>query len=59
MNRVIEILMQRDSMSQEEAEMLLEETRQELEDCFYDIDESQDIIASNLGLEMDYILDIL
>lgn len=59
MNKVVEILMQRDSMTQEEAEDLLIQTRQELDDCNYDIEESEDIISSNLGLEMDYILDIL
>ena len=59
MNKVVEILMQRDSMTQEEAEDLLIQTRQELDDCNYDVEESEDIIASNLGLEMDYILDIL
>lgn len=59
MNKVVEILMQRDSMTQEEAGDLLIQTRQELDDCNYDIEESEDIISSNLGLEMDYILDIL
>jgi hypothetical protein len=59
MNKAVEILMQRNSMTQEEAEDLLIQTRQELDDCNYDIEEAEDIIASNLGLEMDYILDIL
>ena len=46
MNKVIEILMERDGMSYEYARSLVKETRDE-------------IIADYLGLEPDYIDDIL
>lgn len=48
MNRVVKILMQRDDLSQAEAE-----------ECNYDPEESEDIISSELGLEPDYIMNIL
>lgn len=57
MNRVVKILMQRDDLSQ--AEELLREVRYMLEECNYDPEESEDIISSELGLEPDYIMDIL
>lgn len=57
MNRVVRILMQRDDLSQ--AEELLREVRYMLEECNYDPEESEDIISSELGLEPDYIMDIL
>lgn len=59
MNRVVEILMKRDDLSQAEAEELLREVRYMLEECNYDSEESEDIISSELGLELDYIMDIL
>lgn len=58
MNRVVEILMKRDGISQEEAEELVRATACELVDCT-DVLEADDIIACNLGLEPDYIFDIL
>ncbi len=58
MNRVVEILMKRDGISQEEAEELVRDTASELEDPTNILD-ADDIIASNLGLEPDYIFDIL
>ena len=57
MNRVVEILMKRDGISREEATRLVDDTREEiLESDPFDAD---DIIACNLGLEPDYIFDIL
>lgn len=58
MNRVVKILMERDGMSQEEATGLVEDTAAELADCTNVLD-ADDIIACNLGLEPDYIMDIL
>ena len=58
MNRVVEILMKRDGMSQEEAEQLIEDTRAELLDSTNVLD-ADEIIESNLGLEPDYIMDII
>jgi hypothetical protein len=58
MNRVVAILMKRDGISEAEATELVEDTKAELLDCTNCLD-ADDIIASNLGLEPDYIMDIL
>ena len=58
MNRVVEILMKRDGISQEEAEELVRDTASELADCT-DVLDADEIIESNLGLEPDYIMDLL
>lgn len=57
MNKVVEILIKRDSMTKSEAEKLIDETREEL--LAADPFEAEDIIADYLGLEPDYIMDIL
>lgn len=59
MNRVVQILMKRDDLTEQEATELLDECREALADCNYDPEESQDIIQDYLGLEPDYIFDIL
>lgn len=61
MNKVIEILMKRDELTQEEAEDTLNYTREMVNEAvaFGNYEEAEDIIASELGLEMDYIFDIL
>lgn len=61
MNEIIEILTRRDGISQLEAEILVEECREEMEDAIMrgNYLEAEDIIASYLGLEPDYIFDIL
>ena len=56
MNRVIEILMRRDNMSYEDAKELVDETREEM---ISNPDEAEDILQDCLGLEPDYIMDIL
>lgn len=57
MNRVVKILMERDGITREEAEQLIKETREEiLEGSPREADE---VMAENLGLEPDYIMDIL
>ena len=57
MNKVVDILMKRDGISREEATRLVDDTREEiLEADPFDVD---DILAYNLGLEPDYIFDIL
>jgi hypothetical protein len=58
MNQVVEILMNRDGCTQEEAEQRLAECRALCEESLNYL-EVEDIIASELGLEMDYIFDIL
>lgn len=58
MNRVVEILMKRDGVSEEEARTLIRETRDELimlDNPF----EADEIIENYLGLEPDYLEDIL
>lgn len=56
-NRVIDILMRRDGMSREDAEELVDETREEI--LSSDPFEAEDILADNLGLELDYLMDII
>lgn len=61
MNEVVKILMERDGNIKEEAESRLAESRQ----LCYDIlaegsyENVEDTVACELGLEMDYIFDIL
>lgn len=57
MENVIEILMERDGISRQEAEELIDETRDLL--LSSDAWEADDIMADQLGLEPDYIMDIL
>lgn len=61
MKRVIKILMDRDNMTEQEAKKLVsrvsEEVTQAIECGNYD--EVEDIMYSELGLEMDYIDDVL
>lgn len=61
MNEIVEILMRRDGISRLEAENLVEECREEMEYAVMrgKYLEAEDIIASYLGLEPDYIFDIL
>ena len=60
MNReLIEILMKRDGMSYEYARSLVKETRDEIMSCEDFCDDPEEIIADYLGLEPDYIDDIL
>lgn len=58
MNRVVQILMKRDGITEAEATRLVEETKEEILACDSVFD-ADDILACNLGLEPDYILDIL
>ena len=60
-NRVVKILMERDNMTREEAEHLLNQVRDEMNDAIAegDYDLAEDIMYSDLGLEMDYIMDVL
>lgn len=61
MNRVIEILMKRDGLSKEDAYDLVNEVRAEMQDAIAcgDYNLAEEIIESDLGLEPDYIFDIL
>lgn len=53
MNRVVEILMERDGMTKKEAEDLVAECREALEEG------DTEAIQEYLGLEDDYIFDVL
>lgn len=57
MNPVVKILMERDGMTGQEATVLVRKTKEELmnSQCY----DGADIIMENLGLEPDYIMDIL
>ena len=57
MNKIIKILMERDGMTREDATELIDETREEI--LASDPWEVEDILMDNLGLEPDYIFDIL
>lgn len=57
--RVINILMLRDKLSRSEAENLIEDVRTQMAECNYDPTECEDIFMSELGLEMDYLFDII
>jgi hypothetical protein len=57
MENVINILMNRDGMTRDEARELVIETREMLLSA--DVWEADEIIADQLGLEPDYIMDIL
>lgn len=61
MNAVVRILMDRDDMTKQEAEKHLAYVRQMIEDAVADGDYDlvEQLVASELGLEMDYIFDIL
>ena len=61
MNEVVRILMDRDDMTKQEAEKHLAYVRQMIEDAVADgdYDLAEQLVASELGLEMDYIFDIL
>lgn len=59
MDKIIEILMKRDGNTKKEAEMRCKEVKDMLEDCNYDPGESEKIFMSQLGLEMDYVVEFL
>ena len=58
MNRVVEILMNRDSMPQDHAERLVQETRDEIMMLDNPL-EADDVLLDYLGLESDYLEDVL
>lgn len=56
-NRVVEILMNRDGMTREEAEERVQEVRAMI--ICSSVLEAEDILIDELGLEMDYIFDLI
>ena len=61
MNRVVSILMKRDGYSKDEAIEIINDCREEINEAIADgdYDLAEDILACDLGLEPDYIMDIL
>ena len=61
MNRVVSILMKRDGYTKEEAIEIVNDCREEMQEAIADgdYDLAEDILACDLGLEPDYIMDIL
>ena len=61
MNRIVKILMERDGMTKKEATDLFKEVKEMVIDAAEsgDYSKAEDIILSELGLEIDYIFDIL
>lgn len=63
MKDMIEILMERDGLSREEAERQVEDTSSRIwdelgyEDC--ELEDLEDILYGDTGLEPDYLLDML
>ncbi len=61
MNRVVSILMNRDGITEAEAKEMVQDTRDAIQEAiaFGDYDLVDDIIAGDLGLEPDYVMDII
>lgn len=57
MNKIIEILMRRDNLSKEDACAEIKATWEEIQDAITegDLDQCEDILMNNLGLEPDYL----
>lgn len=60
-DRVADILMKRDGLTKREAEKQTTLAGAEIEDAIAagDFDLAEDIMMSDLGLEMDYVFDVL
>ena len=58
MNKIVEILMKRDDLSQEHAERLVKETQDEIMMLDNPLD-ADDVLMDYLGLEPDYLFDVL
>jgi hypothetical protein len=56
---IIRVLMERDGLTEEEAEERVDEVREMFEDCEYNPTECELIMAEELGLEPDYVFDLL
>lgn len=59
MNRVVKILMERDGNIEAEAKARVADVREMMAECDYDAFECEEIVAGELGLEMDYIMDLI
>lgn len=61
MNKIIEILMRRDGMTYDEARNAYEDCRAEIYDALDGTSciDPEEILASELGLELDYIFEFI
>ena len=59
MCKIAEILMKRDGISKNEAEEIVSEAREAIMDCGGDYEEAENVMYGDLGLEMDYLMDLL
>lgn len=57
--RIEDILIRRDGDTRSEAKARIKEVKQLMEECNYDPVETEDIVADYLGLELDYIIDLI
>lgn len=57
--RIASILCRRDGCTREEAMEQIQETLQQMEEVNYSPCDCEDIMQAELGLEMDYIFDLL
>ena len=61
MNRIVKILMNRDGLDESEAKALVNDVREMMLEAIDNGDyaEAEEIMESELGIELDYIIDIL
>lgn len=62
MEDIVKILMERDGISRKEAQQMVEECRQRLQEEAIpsgDIELAEEILAEELGLELDYMMDLI
>ena len=62
MEDIVKILMELDDLSHQEAQQMVEECRQRLQDEAIptgDIELAEEILAEELGLEFDYMMDLI
>ena len=61
MNKIVRILMNRDGMTESEAKSLYKEVKAEINSAVAagDYNLAEEIMAADLGLEMDYIFEII
>jgi hypothetical protein len=59
MNEIIRILMKRDNLSFAEAKEIYDECKVRIDEALITNDSIEDIMMEDLGLELDYIFDII
>lgn len=61
MDSITEVLMRRDGLSEEDAKREVDDFRADIEDSIMsgDLEDIEDALMNDLGLEPDYLMDIL